>query len=138
LIGDWLYKDIFCRWGSLHEIVTNNGSAFLAALEYLMKPYHINHIHISGYNSHANSTVERAHFDVHQLLFKAVDGNESEWSSAVHSVFWAERITTRKHLGCSPYFAVIGTHPLIPLDFLKATFLQPPPKSILSTTDLLS
>ena len=41
-------------------------------------------------------------------------------------------------MGCSPYFGATGTHPLIPLDIIEATYLQPPPESILSTTDLIS
>ena len=58
MIGDWIYKDILCRWGSLHKIVTDNGTVFLGALTYLSKRYHVNHIRISGYNSKANSLVE--------------------------------------------------------------------------------
>ena len=53
-------------------------------------------------------------------------------------MFWAERITPRRRLGCSPYFAVTGTHPLIPLDIVEATYLLPPPDSVLSSTDLLA
>jgi hypothetical protein len=41
-------------------------------------------------------------------------------------------------MGCSPYFAAMGTHPLIPLDITEATYLQPPPDSVLSMTDLLT
>jgi hypothetical protein len=41
-------------------------------------------------------------------------------------------------MGCSPYFAVTGCHPLLPLDIVEATYLQPPPTSILSTTDLIA
>jgi hypothetical protein len=39
-------------------------------------------------------------------------------------------------MGCLPYFAVTGSHPLIPLDISEVTYLQPPSDSILSTTDL--
>jgi hypothetical protein len=137
-IGDWIFEDILCRWGSLREIVTDNGPAFLKALAYVSKHYHINHIRISGYNSRANGLVERPHFDVRQSLFKAVDGVEKKWSQGAHSVFWAERITVRKRMGCSPYFAATGSHPLIPLDISEATYLQPPPSSVLSTTDLIA
>jgi transposase InsO family protein len=63
-IGDWIYEDILCRWGLLHEIVSNNGAPFVKALSYLAKHYKINHIRISGYNSRANGIVERFHFDV--------------------------------------------------------------------------
>jgi hypothetical protein len=137
-LGDWIYEDILCWWGSLREIVTDNGPAFLKAMEYLSKHYHLNHIHISGYNSRANGTVERSHFDVRQSLFKVVDGDQKRWSLGVYSVFWAERVTPRKRMGCSPYFAITGAHPILPFDIAEATYLQPPPTSVMSTTDLIS
>jgi len=40
-------------------------------------------------------------------------------------------------MGCSPYFAVTGTHPLLPFDIAEASYLLPPPNSILLTTDLI-
>jgi hypothetical protein len=39
---------------------------------------------------------------------------------------------------CSPYFAVTGAHPILPLDIAKATYLHPPPTSVMSTTNLIS
>jgi hypothetical protein len=41
-------------------------------------------------------------------------------------------------MGCSPYFVATGSHPLIPLNITKATYLQLPPDSIMSTTNLIS
>ena len=137
-IGDWIFEDILCRWGSLTEIVTDNGPPFVKALEYLAKKYHIRHIRISGYNLRANGLVERTHFDVRQALYKAVDGDQAKWSKAAYTVFWADRITIRRRMGCSPYFAVTGTHPILPLDIAEATYLLPPPTSTMSTTDLIA
>ena len=137
-IGDWIFEDILCRWGTLCEIVTDNGPAFVKALGYLGKRYHIRHIRISGYNSRANGIVERAHFDVRQALFKACDGDQSKWHSVVTSVMWADRVTVRRRMGCSPFFAVTGAQPLLPLDITEATYLLPPPDAPLSTTDLIS
>jgi hypothetical protein len=137
-LGNWILRDIIYRWGLLLEIVTDNGAAFLKALAYLEKHYHIKHIRISGYNSHANGLVERSHFEVREAIFKACDGNESKWSSVAHSVFWAERVTIRRRMGCSPYFAATGTHPLLPVDIAEANYLLPPPDSTLSTTDLIA
>jgi hypothetical protein len=57
-LGNWIFEDIICRWGSLFKIVTDNGPAFVSAMEYLAKQYHIRHIRISGYNSRANGLVE--------------------------------------------------------------------------------
>ena len=41
-------------------------------------------------------------------------------------------------MGCSPYYGATGTQPLIPLDITEATYLQPPPESVLSSTDLIA
>jgi hypothetical protein len=76
-LGNWIFEDIICCWGTLSEIMSNNGGPFVKALAYLSKKYHINHIHISGYNSHANGLVECTHFDVWQALCKAIDGDQA-------------------------------------------------------------
>jgi hypothetical protein len=137
-IGDWIYEEILCRWGALSEIVSDNGKAFVKAIKYMAKRYHLHHIHISGYDSRANGQVERAHYDVRQALFKAADRDHSKWSQVSASIFWSERVTTRKRMGCSLYFAATGTHLIIPLDIVEATYLQTPPDSVLSITDLIS
>jgi len=41
-------------------------------------------------------------------------------------------------MGCSPYYATTGTHPLIPLNIIEATYLLSSPNSILYTTDLIA
>jgi len=58
--------------------------------------------------------------------------------SLLSTVFWADRVTVRKRMGCSPYFTVTGIHPLLPFNIAKASYLLPPPNSILSTTDLIA
>ena len=137
-LGDWLFEDVICRWGALSEIITDNGQAFIKAVAYLAKKYHIRHVRISGYNSRANGIVERSHFDVRQGLYKAVDGVQSKWSRACYYIFWADRITIRRRMGCSPYFVVTGTQPILPFDISEATYLLPPPNAPLSTTDLIA
>ncbi|KNZ76980.1 hypothetical protein J132_10326, partial [Termitomyces sp. J132] len=59
-------------------------------------------------------------------------------NAATYSVFWSERVTIHKGMGCSPYFVTTGTHPLLPADIVEATYLQPPPNLLLSTTDLIA
>jgi hypothetical protein len=92
-IGEWLLRSFIYCWGMLVEIVSDNGAPFVKALTYLAKRYHICHIQISGYNSQANGIVERAHFDVRQVLYKATSGDAAKWSAVAYSVFWAGRVT---------------------------------------------
>ena len=82
--------------------------------------------------------MEQSHFEVREAIFKACNGDESKWSGVAYSVFWAERVTIRCRMGCSPYFAVTGTHPLLLIDIVKANYLLPPPESILSSTNLIT
>ena len=58
-----------------------------------------------------------------QALFKATNGDPTQWSQVTYSVMWADRITTRRRMGCSLYFAVTGMQPIIPLDIIEATYL---------------
>ena len=137
-IGDWIFQDILCRWGTLVEIVSDNGKPFIAALGHLEKKYHVKHIQISGYNSCTNGIVECSHFDIRQALFKASDRAQNKWAQVAQSVFWSECVMPCRRMGCSPYFAVTGTHPLLPFDIVEANYLLPPPDSLLSTTDLVA
>ena len=57
-LAQFILHDIIYRWGTLQEIVTDNGAPFVKAMDYLAKTYHIKHIRISSYNSRANGIIE--------------------------------------------------------------------------------
>jgi hypothetical protein len=138
-LASFIFEEILCRWGPLSEIVTDNGSSFVQALDLLSAKYHIQHIRISPYNSQANGIVERRHYDVREAIMKSTLGDEARWPSAAPSVFWAERVTILKSTGLSPYFMVHGVEPLFPFDLSEATFLVPlPVNDPLSTTGLIA
>jgi hypothetical protein len=137
-LGAFIFEEILCRWGGIEEIVTDNGTPFVTALDWLAQKYHIRHIRISAYNSKANGIVERSHRTTHDSLVKACNGDITEWPTLTHHVFWADRVTTRKSTGHSPFFMAHGIEPLLPFDITEATFLLPDITSQLSTTELLA
>ena len=49
-----------------------------------------------------------------------------------------EGVTIHRRLGCSPYFAITGAHPLLPFDIAEANYLLPSPDLTLSSTDLIA
>ena len=136
-VGNWLFEDIVCRWGCLVEIVTDNSSTYRAAVAWLEQKYGIIGIKISAYNSKANGKIERPHWDVRQMIWKATGGNPSKWYWFFFHILWADRITIRKRYGCSPFFMVTGAHPILPLDVQEATWLVEIPGRILSTAELI-
>jgi len=136
-VGNWLFEDIVCRWGCLVEIITDNSSTYRAAVAWLEQKYGIVGIKISAYNSRANGKIERPHWDVRQMIWKATGGNPSKWYWFFFHILWADRITIRKRYGCSPFFMVTGAHPILPLDVQEATWLVNLPGRILSTAELV-
>ena len=137
-IGRFIFEEILCRWGAVEEIVTDNGSAYVAALDWLASKYGIHHIRISAYNSRANGIVERQHRTIRESLLKTCEGEVLKWPAAVPHVFWADRVTTRRSTGHSPFYMAHGIEPILPFDITLATFLVPDLSSPLSTADLIA
>jgi len=135
---DFIFQDLLCRYGAVAELITNNGTPYIAALDELKTKYGITHIRISSYNSQANGPVEHKHWDFRQVMFKVVDSEAARWPQGFYSALWLEQVTTTRTLGCSPYFAVHGVHPVLLFDIDEATYLVPPPDAVLSDEDLLA
>src|SRR6201996_5661749 len=136
-IGKFLLEEVICRWGCPKWLVTDNGKPFLAAVKWLNSKYGIIGIRISSYNSQANGVIERGHWDLRQSIFKATNGDLKKWFWFLPQVLWADRVTVRRGLGCSPYFAICGAHPVLPLDLEEATWLVEWPDTIIDTEDLV-
>lgn len=138
-IALWLYEDVLCRWGSLQTIVTDNGGNFVAAVDWLIEKYQIADIKISAYNSQANAKIERPHFDLRQMLYKATGGNNlKQWFWFLHAVLWADRCSVRKRTGYSPYYMATGAHPILPIDVKEATWLVKPPTGIMTDEEMIA
>ena len=60
-IRKFIFEQILCRWGAIGEIITDNGSPYVLALDWLVDKYWIHHIRISPYNVQSNGVVERHH-----------------------------------------------------------------------------
>jgi hypothetical protein len=123
VLGLFLLEDMICRWGCPKLFVTDNAPRFKAAVAWLEDKYGVPHIQVSLYNLQGTGKVENGHFPMRQLLFKATGGNPSKWFCFFHLVLWADQITVRKGLGCSPFFMITGAHPILPLDIEEATWL---------------
>jgi hypothetical protein len=137
-LGLWLFEDVICRWGCFIEIITDNSGPYKAAVAWLEQKYGIKGIKISSYNSKANGKIERSHWDLRQMLYKATGGNPSKWFWFFFHVLWADRVSIRKGYGCSPFFMVTGAHPILPLDIQEATWLVDLPDRVLTTVELIA
>ena len=137
-LGQFIFEELLCQWGGLEEIVTDNGTLFVAALEWIATQYHIHHIRISAYNSQANRVVETTHRTIRDSLVKMCAGNIKRWYEYAPYAFWADYVMTRRATELTPYYAAHGIEPLLPFDIIEATFLIAPILMPLSTADLLA
>jgi len=137
-IGAFIFEEILCRWGAVQEIVTDNGMAYIAALNWLADRYRICHICISAYNSRANGIIERQHRTIQDLLVKACEGDPSRWPTVTPFVFWANHAMTCKSTRHSPFYMAHGIEPILPFDITQAMFLIPNLTEPVSTNDLLA
>jgi len=137
-LAAFIFEEILCRWGVVEEIVTDNGTAFVAALTYLADRYGIRHIRISAYNSRANGIVERQHRTIRESIVKACNGDITKWPVVAPHAFWADRVTTRKATGYSPFYMAHGVEPTLPFDLTLATFLIPDIAKPLTTEELVA
>jgi hypothetical protein len=90
------------------------------------------------YNSQANSIVERQHCTIRDSISKACDGDDSRWPTIAPFASWADRTTTHKSTGHSPFYMAHGVEPILPFDLIQATFLVPNLTSPLLTVELLA
>ena len=138
MIGSFIFKEILCRWGAVEQIVTDNGTAYVMVLDWLVERYGIHHICILPYNSMANGAVECQHQMIHNSIFKACKGNDSHWPMVAPFIFWANHATVCKSTGYSPFYMVHGVEPTLPFNLAQATFLVLDLTEPLSTEDLLA
>jgi hypothetical protein len=139
-IQTFIFENLICRWGSLIEVVTDNAQGFRKVLDEMSVKFRIGYIRISKYNHQANGIIESPNSGFRQSLYKACETlgwGVNKWYQVFHHVLWAERITHRRGMGCSPYFAAHGIHPLLPFDITEATTLLPAPDSTMTPQELV-
>ena len=131
-------EQIICRYGHIAEVVTDNGPEVSKAFHKLLKRYGIPQIKISPYNKHANGVVEQGHFTIRESILKDCKGNIKKWPERVHLAFFADRVTTRRVTGFSPFYLLHGVDPVLPFDLTEATFMISGYRAGLTSAELLA
>ena len=132
----FFWEQIYCRYGAIGEVVTDNGPEVKAAFAELLRRLNIPQVRISPYNKQANGVVERGHFILREAIIKSVQYRK-EWPTKLHIAAFADRVTVSKVTGFSAYYLLHGIHPVLPFDLADATFLVDGFVSGLSSVDLL-
>lgn len=137
-LANFFWEYIYCRYGAVQHVITDNGPEMKRALAHLLKRMKIPQIRLSAYNSKGNGVVERGHFTIREAIVKACKGDIEQWPSKVPLAFFADRVAISGVTGFSAYYLLYGTHPVLPFDLVESTFLISGFKSGLSSTEYLA
>ena len=136
-LASFFIEQVIFRYGTVGELVTDNGASLEGEFTRMVNKYNIHRIKISPYNSQANGVVERGHYTIREALVKMCGNNISKWPSLLQAALYADRITTRRATGFSPYYLLHGVHPLLPCDLAEVTFMVPRMKEGMTDEDLI-
>jgi hypothetical protein len=93
-ILDFLFEDIFIRFGVPRELVTDGGPPFTShGFKATLQKYHIQHRMTTSYHPQANGQVERTNKVIEAILTKTVKENRKDWSHRLPEGLWAYRAT---------------------------------------------
>ena len=137
-LARFFWEQIYCRYGAVIQVVTDNGPEVKGAFEILLRRLKIPQIRISPYNSKANGVVERGHFIIREAIVKACQGDIDKWPEKVPMAFFADRISTSSVTGFSAFYLLHGVHPVLPFDLAEASFMINGFTTNMSSSDLLA
>ena len=137
-VAEFLWQDVVCRFGCVPQISTDNGTEFKKAVDILARRYGIKIIRISPYNPAGNGMIERGHRTWINSIWKLCQNTKEKWSKWFYPALWADRVTTRKSTGFSPYYLLYGKPHLFPYNIREETWYTIDWHGIRSTRDLLA
>jgi transposase InsO family protein len=108
-------EDIMSRFGCPNRIVTDNAASFRAEpLINLCEQYGITLVHSTPYYPQGNGLAESSNKSLIKIIKKLLEENKKAWDSKLKFALWADRVTTKRSLGISPFQLVYGVEAIFP------------------------
>eukprot|EP00253_Pinus_taeda_P018791 PITA_18791 len=122
-VVNFLFEEIFVRYGVPREIVTDQGTQFTSKLvKDITDKYQIKHRRSTLYHPQANGQVESTNKTLEGIIAKTVAMNRKNWEEKLKDALWAYRITWKDTTGFTTYQLVYGKEVMLPIEFQIHTF----------------
>ena len=122
-VVNFLFEEIFVRYGVPREIVTDQGAQFTSKLmKDITDKYQIKHRKSTPYHPQANGQVESTNKTLEGIITKTVAMNRKNWEEKLKDALWAYRITWKDTTGFTPYQLVYDKEVMLPIEFQIHTF----------------
>jgi len=115
---DFLYVEIFSRFGLPREIFIDQGTQLTSKLiHFITKKYNIWHKTSMPYHLWANGQVEVTNKFLETILVNIVQLHQKDWVERLPKAFWAYRATWHNTTGFTPYEQICGKQVVFPIEF---------------------
>ncbi|MCO5609014.1 hypothetical protein L7F22_063234 [Adiantum nelumboides] len=121
-IAQFLYENIFTRYGLPIELVSDRGTHFInEVIEQLLDEFMVIHRKSAPYHPQANGQAESTNKILVTVLTKIVSESRADWDQKLYSALWAYRVAYKTSIGTTPFNMVYGIQAILPLKFLIPT-----------------
>jgi ribonuclease HI len=127
VIINFLQENIFARFGCPKRLVADNAAAFKDKhLVKLCEELGVQLVHSTAYYLQGNGLAESSNKSLVRIIQKLLEQNARGWDSKLKFALWADRVTSKKSIGTSPFKLVYGTEAIFPVQLALpvAKFLQ--------------
>ena len=111
----FIERNIICRYGLPHHIVSDNGVQFQSETTALLRHYKIEHHRSSPYRPQANGAVEAANKNIKRILVKMVESYK-DWPEFLQFALWGYRTTAKTSTGVTSYSLVYRCEAVLPVE----------------------
>eukprot|EP00253_Pinus_taeda_P005258 PITA_05258 len=114
-IIQFLESNILSRFGCPEKIITDNAAAFKSKkiINFCHK-YHITLGHSTSYYPQGNGLAESSNKSLINIIKKLLEENKKNWQRKLTNPLWADKLSTKKSIGMSPYELVYGMEAKFP------------------------
>ena len=114
-----LYQQIYTKFGIPTIIHSDRGATFMSTiLKELNAILNIKHTVTTAYRPQSNGTCERLNSTIINRIRTLPPGEKPRWNLHLDSLICAYNSTTQESIGTSPFYAMYGRQPVIPVDLL--------------------
>ena len=115
MIMDFIEKNILARSSCPKRIVTDNVPTFKSKkmINFCHK-YHISLNHSTAYYPQGNGLAESSNKSLVRIIKKLLEDNKKAWHTKLKYALWADRISTKRAIGMSPFQLVYGAEVVFP------------------------
>jgi len=108
-------EDLITILGFPRKVVTDNATSFKAEpLVKFCERFEIKLIHSTPYYPQGNGLAESSNKSLIRIIKRLLEDNKRAWNSKLKFTLWADRVTTKRSIGTSPFQLVYGAEAVFP------------------------